>query len=85
MNDTRITTIRAIHDALALRGLECGDGGFIRTADPVCYMGAERLRLAREVLKHLPAGASVLDANALANGMEPMIRAMITPQPARTT
>lgn len=85
MNDTRITTIRAIHDALALRGLECGDGGFIRTADPVCYMGTERLRLAREVLKHLPAGASVLDANALANGMEPMIRAMITPQPARTT
>lgn len=85
MTTLRITTIRAIHDALALRGLECGDGGFIRTADPVCYMDAGRLALAREAIKHLPAGASVLDAEALADGIEPMIRAVITPQAAPAT
>ena len=73
MNDLRITTIRAIHDAMALRGLESGDGGFIRTADPETYMDATRLRLAREVAKHLPAGATVLNADRIAERIETVV------------
>lgn len=85
MTDLRITTIKAIHDAMALRGLENGDGGFIRTADPQCYMDALRLRLAREVVKHLPAGASVLDAATLADRIEPVVEAvMMRTSPARS-
>lgn len=84
MDDVRIMTIRAIHDALALRGLEHGDGGFIRTSDPTCYMDAPRLAMAREAVKHLPAGTSVLDADGLAERIEPMIRAMIVPKAAQT-
>lgn len=85
MMNARTLTTRAIFDALALRGLESGDGGFIRSADPTCYMDPQRLRLAREAVKHLPAGASVLDVDRLADGIEPMIRAMIAPpsHPAR--
>ena len=76
MTTIRDLTIRAIHDALSLRGLEDGGGGFIRTTEPVCYMDAERLRLAREVAKHLPAGATVLDADRLADRIETVVRAM---------
>ena len=67
MHQIRQLTIRAIHDALSLRGLEDGGGGFIRTSAPADYMTPERLRLAREVAKHLPAGATVLDADRLAD------------------
>lgn len=66
MHHIRQLTIRAIHDALSLRGLEDGGGCFIRTSAPADYMDAERLRLARAVAKHLPPGATVLDADRLA-------------------
>lgn len=85
MQDLRITTIRAIHDAMALRGLENGDGGFIRTADPETYMDDTRLRLAREVVRHLPHGASVLDVDTLAARIEPVVEAvMLRTSPARS-
>lgn len=77
MTTLRFTTIRAIHDAMALRGLEHGDGGFIRTADPQCYMDANRLALAREVVKHLSAGTSVLDVASMAERLEPVVEAVM--------
>lgn len=77
MTDLRILTVRAIHDAMALRGLESGDGGFIRTADPDTYMDEMRLRLAREVVKHLPVGGSVLDAAEIADRIQPVIEAVM--------
>lgn len=61
MPDIRTATLAAIHDALALRG-PTGDDGFIRTASPVEYMGRERLRLAREVARALPATATASNA-----------------------
>jgi len=76
MTTVRELTIRAIHDALSLRGLEDGGGGFIRTTEPVCYMDAERMRLAREVAKHLPAGATVLDADRLAERIETVVETL---------
>ena len=77
MNNIRTATIRAIYDAMALRGLESGDGGFIRSADPECYMDPTRLRLAREVVRHLPVGASLLDAETLADRIEPVVEAVM--------
>lgn len=73
MSDLHTITTQAVHDALALRGLEDGGGGFIRTASPVEYMGAERLRLARDVLHHLPAGASVAGSRKLVEKMLPVV------------
>ncbi len=66
MNDIRITTIRAIHDALALRGPD-GGGGFVRTTTPELYMDEARLRLAHDVLKQLPAEASASNVEKLAD------------------
>ena len=34
--------------------------------------------IAREAARHLPAGATVLDADRIADQIEPMIRAMLT-------
>ena len=68
--------IQAVHDALALRGLADGIG-FIRTADPRTYMSGDRLRLAQEVAKQLPAGTSQADASTVAIKLEPMIRALL--------
>jgi len=73
MNDIRTATIRAIHDALSLRGLEHGGGGFIRTSTPDTYMDVERLRLAREVLRHLPAGVSLTNAEQFAEQLSPIV------------
>ena len=46
---------------------------------PSDYMTEHRLRLARVAAKHLPAGASTLDVERLADTIEPVIRAMIAP------
>lgn len=73
---TRQTVLAAIHDAFALRGLE-GGGAFITTADPCRYMTPDRLRLAREALRLLPAGANIAKANDLARDIEPILVAMI--------
>jgi len=81
MNDLRITTIRAIHDALAIRGLVPGDGGVIRTASPELYMSEERLRLAREVLRHIPAGATATGLDELASKIEPVVARFAKPKP----
>jgi len=73
MSDIRTVTSQAVHDALALRGLEDGGGGYIRTAAPVEYMGAARLRLAREVVRQLPAGASATSMEKLVEKMLPVV------------
>ena len=65
MMQIRSITLQAIHDALALRGLEDGGGGFIRTTAGGEYMDPERLRLAREVIDHLPRTATVSGADSL--------------------
>lgn len=82
MDDLRIATIRAIHDALALRGLEEGGGGLLRTAEPALYMSEDRLRLAREVLRLLPTGASILNAERLADELAPAVARAAKPMPA---
>lgn len=79
MESLRITTTRALHDALALRGLEHG-GGFIRTSPPEAYMDEARLRLAREVLGHLPADAQAHDFEELVEQVGPIVsRYLATP------
>jgi hypothetical protein len=77
MTEIRTVTLRAIYDALAMRGLEDGGGGFIRTSAPDHYMDAQRLRLARAAIKHLPDGAGFHDADRIATMIEPVIRAML--------
>lgn len=77
MTDLQTITTRAVHDALAIRGLEDGGGGFIRTTEPVDYMNADRLRLAREVLRHLPTGASTSNADQIAAKLMPLVSKMI--------
>jgi len=79
MPDLRTVTSQAVHDALALRGLEDGGGGFIRTSNPGEYMGGERLRLAREVLRHLPAGALVTGIEQLVERVLPVVSRLLRP------
>lgn len=79
MPNLRTVTSQAVHDALALRGLEDGGGGFIRTASPSEYMGEERLRLAREVLRHLPAGASTAGIKQLVERVLPVVSRLLRP------
>ena len=79
MPDIRAITSQAVHDALALRGLEDGGGGFIRTASPSDYMGADRLRLARQLVPHLPPGASVTFIEKLVQQLLPVVAASLKP------
>ena len=78
VTELRIATIRAIHDALSLRGLDDG-GGFLRTASPELYMDEGRLRLAREVLRLIPMGA--VNVESLADKIEPVVARTAKPQP----
>lgn len=80
MTQVRVTTLRAIHDALALRGLDASGGGFVRTAAPELYMDAERLRLAHEVLRVLPASATTDNAPALVDAITPFVTAATAEQ-----
>jgi hypothetical protein len=73
MTDLRTITTRAIHDAFALRGLEDGGGGFVRTSSPETYMDEGRLRLAREMLRHLPPGASLTGIGTLIDKLLPLV------------
>ena len=81
MNDLRITTIRAIHDALAIRGPEHGGAGIVRTALPEVYMSEERLRLAREVLRHISGDTTVTNAEQLVAKIEPIVAKIARPEP----
>lgn len=77
VEDIRTITSRALHDALAIRGLESGQGGFIRTTSPELYMSAERLRLARVAIEHLPANVSTVWSAKLIDQLVPIVsRAM---------
>jgi hypothetical protein len=84
MPDILTITTQAVHDALALRGLEHGGGGIVRTAAPEHYMAGERLRLAREVLRHLPAGAtsSATCIKELAKKLLPVVSSVVKPADA---
>lgn len=77
MKDLRDITLRAIHDALALRGPGEG-GGMMRTAPIEHYMSGDRLRLAQEVLRHLPADASATAADALVAQLVPVVSRLVT-------
>jgi hypothetical protein len=81
MPDIRTITTQAVHDALALRGLEHGGDGIMRTAAPEHYMAGERLRLAREVLRHLPAGttASATSIKELVQKLLPVVSSAMKP------
>jgi len=72
MVDIHLITSQAIHDALALRGLE-GGSGFLRSAQPADYMSRERLRLAQEVLHHLPAGTRLTGIEQLVEQLLPIV------------
>ncbi len=72
MQDVRSITSRAIFDALALRGLEDG-GGFVRTTPPELYMDDERLRLARQVLQHLPSSSTSPEIGKLVDQLLPVV------------
>ena len=76
MDTIHDVALQAVHDALVIQGLTDGPG-FIRTADPRGYMNAERLRLAEQVAKQLPAGTTAATATAAAVQLEPMIRALL--------
>lgn len=64
---------QATLDALALRGPDAGGGGYMTTTQPAEYLSGDRLRLAREALALLPAGATAADAAAIAEQIEPRI------------
>ena len=76
MKTIRDLAIQAVHDALSLRCLADGTG-FIRTADPRAYMDPDRLRLAEEVAKQLPAATTQANASTVAIELEPVIRALV--------
>lgn len=82
MNDLRITTVRAIHDALALRGPDPAGGGYVRTSSPELYMDEARLRLARDVLRHLPARASASNVERLADELTEVVARSMKGKPA---
>ena len=73
VEDIRTITSRALHDALAIRGLKSGESGFIRTAPPELYMSAERLRLARVAIEHLPENASTMRMAMLVDQLVPVV------------
>jgi hypothetical protein len=68
--------LTAVHDALAIGGPN-STGGYMRTSDPAQHMSQERLRLARAVLKSLPPGTTATTAEAVAQKMVPLIRAIL--------
>lgn len=70
-------SVQAVLDAMALRGLEDGGGGFLTTSDPRTYMSADRLQLAKTALRMLPAGATLADAHRLAKEIAPRLAASI--------
>jgi hypothetical protein len=70
------TALVAVHDAMAIGGPNA-TGGYMRTCDPARHMTPERLRLARAVLKSLPPGTTATTAEAVAQKMVPLIRAML--------
>ena len=76
MKTIRDLAVQAVHDALSLRCLADGTG-FIRTADPRAYMDADRLRMAEEIAKQLPAGTTQANALTVAIELEPVIRALV--------
>jgi hypothetical protein len=71
------TSRQAVIDALALRGPDEHGGGFMVTSDPAEYLTGQRLRLAREALRLLPAGATMDDADRIAEKIAPRIESML--------
>lgn len=70
------TARQAVIDALALRGPDEHGGGFIVACDPEHYMNGDRMRLAREALRLLPAGAKMDDVDRIADQIAPRIESL---------
>jgi hypothetical protein len=74
---THEIALQAIYDALALRGPD-ENGGYLMTSEPTMHMSAERLRLARAVLKNLPPNTTHETASEVAVKLSPFVRAFVS-------
>lgn len=77
MNECHAIAVQAIRDALAIKGLEDGGGGFMVGADPRIYMSPARLTLAKAAARMLPAGARMSDVHELARDIAPRLVATV--------
>ena len=69
--------LQGIYDALALRGPD-ENGGYLMTTEPTMHMSAERLRLARAILKNLPPNTTHETASAVAIKLAPFVVAFVS-------
>ena len=69
--------LQGIYDALALRGPD-ENGGYLMTTEPTMHMTAERLRLARAILKNLPPNTTAETADAAAVKLHPFVSAFLS-------
>lgn len=74
---THEIALQAIYDALALAGPDAM-GGYMRTSEPDMHMTAERLRLARAVLKNLPPNTTHETASEAAVKLCPFVRSFLS-------
>lgn len=84
MNDIGTTTLQAIHDALALRGIQPAGGGFMRTASPTTYMDRNRHRIAEEVARSLPKEVDHANAPLFVKQMAAIVMKFKAAAPAAT-
>ena len=74
---THEIALQAVYDALALRGPD-ENGGYLMTTEPHMHLSAERLRLARAILKNLPPNTTSETADAAAVKLCPFVRAFVS-------
>jgi hypothetical protein len=74
---THEIALQGIYDALALRGPN-ENGGYLMTTEPTMHMTAERLRLARAILKNLPPNTTQETADEVAVKLCPFVRAFLS-------
>lgn len=69
-------SLQAVHDAMTLAGPDAA-GGYMRSSDPSQHMSAERLRLARAVMKRLPPNTNAGTAEDVAVKLCPFVAATV--------
>jgi hypothetical protein len=74
---THEIALQGIYDAMALRGPD-ENGGYLMTTEPTMHMSAERLRLARAILKNLPPNTTHETASEAAVKLCPFVRALLS-------
>jgi hypothetical protein len=77
MNESHAIAVQALRDALAIKGLEDGGGGFVTGAHPRDYMSPARLTLAKAAARMLPPGASMSQVHELARDIAPRLIAAV--------